>query len=270
MTTTLPDAQTLDLDLQSGWLTIWFNQPDKRNALTEELVADLTSVLLVVREDRAVRGITLRGRGGVFCAGGDLKMFKQAFQEEASRDDVVALSKGGAGLFDLINTMPQVIVALVEGPAYAGGFGIVCCADVVICDMSAKFALTETAIGLTPAQITPFVVQRLGLATARRLILTASRFTGKDAGAIGLADFTADGMQAIEAVEASLRSKVLACAPGAVADAKHLLLTLPSMDRQAQIDAAAENFADRMVSEEAREGIAAFVQKRKPDWAPDD
>lgn len=267
----LPATTAIDLELKSGWLTIWFNQPDNRNALSQELTGDLIRVLNAVRDDRAVRGITLRGRGGVFCAGADLKAFRAGHQGGAGgrREAVIEQSKRGAAMFDLVNAMPQVVVALVEGAAMAGGFGLACCCDVVICDANAKFAMTETAIGLSPAQISPFVVQKLGFATARRLMLTAARFDGAEARMLGFADFVAEGPAALEAIEMKIRSQVLKCAPGAIADTKALILALPRLDREQTVQAAAENFAGRMLSDEAREGIASFVEKRKPRWVAD-
>ena len=268
--TNLPKVTALELVLENGWLSIWFNQPKTRNALSTELTTDLVAVLEAVRDDRTVRGITLRGRGGVFCAGGDLKAFNKGQSGDADRresfDDVVAMSVRGAAMFDLVNTMPQVVVAVVEGAAMAGGFGLACCADLVICTPSARFAMTETAIGLTPAQISPFVIQKLGFATARRLMLTAARFEGVAAHSYGFADLLVDSEEDIGACETQIRKQVLACAPGAVADIKALILALPNLDRAAQIQAAAENFAGRLTSDEGREGVASFVEKRKPNW----
>lgn len=262
----LPNVTALELVQDGGWLTIWFNQPEKRNAFTDELLADLIKALEAAQADDTIRGITLRGRGGVFCAGGDLKNFKNNFQGDASRDDIIAMSKNAAYIFDLVNNMPKVVIVLIEGAAMAGGFGLTCCADVVLVENTARFAMTETSIGLSPAQIAPFVLQRLGYATGRRLMLTAARFTGEDAIALGLADFTADTVEELEAIEAQLRKQVLGTAPGAVAGTKELMGQLRTLDRPGQIQAAAENFADRMVSDEAREGIAAFFEKRKPYW----
>ncbi|MEP4446286.1 MAG: enoyl-CoA hydratase/isomerase family protein, partial [Marinomonas sp.] len=190
--TDLPKTETLELELQQGWLTIWFNQPDNRNALSDALVAELGAVLKGIRDDRTVRGITLRGRGGVFCAGADLKNFKENFQKSGDRTAIITMSSGAAEIFDLVNTAPQVVIVLIEGAAMAGGFGLSCCADVVICDSGARFAMTETAIGVSPAQISPFVIQKLGYATGRRLMLTAARFDGTEAHKLGFADFIAD------------------------------------------------------------------------------
>lgn len=264
--TKLPETKTLELDLKQGWLTIWFNQPDNRNALSDALVAELSSVLLSVRDDRTVRGITMRGRGGVFCAGADLKNFKENFQKSGNRDDIIKMSSGAAAIFDLVNTAPQVVIVLIEGAAMAGGFGLSCCADVVICESGARFAMTETAIGVTPAQISPFVIQKLGYATGRRLMLTAARFNGTQAHELGFADFIAGDVASLEAIEMQLRKQVLGAAPGAVAATKKLLGQIAGQPRDEVIRLAAENFADRMVSDEAKEGVASFFEKRKPNW----
>lgn len=263
----LPATTAVECDLKSGWLTIWFNQPQSRNALSQDLTGELMHVLQTVENNRSVRGITLRGRGGVFCAGGDLKAFQSSHQSKgAPRDAIVEMSKRGAGIFEMVNTMPQVVVAVVEGAAMAGGFGLACCADVVICEAGAKFAMTETAIGLTPAQISPFVIQKLGYATARRLMLTAARFDGREAQALGFADQVVDGSEALTAAEMDIRKRVLACAPGAIADLKALIHALPGLDRRATVQMAAENFADRLLSDEGKEGVASFLEKRKPRW----
>lgn len=263
----LPETETLELEFQNGWLTIWFNQPENRNALSDALVAELALVLKTVRDDRSVRGITLRGRGGVFCAGADLKNFRENFQASGNREDIIAMSGGAAEIFDLVNTAPQVVIVLIEGAAMAGGFGLSCCADVVICESGARFAMTETAIGVTPAQISPFVIQKLGYATGRRLMLTAARFDGAEAHGLGFADFIADDVAGLEATEMQLRKQVLGTAPGAVAATKKLLEEIAGKPRDDVIRLAAENFADRMVSDEAKEGVASFFEKRKPRWA---
>ncbi len=262
----LPETTTLDLVFEQGWLTVWLNVPDKQNALTNEMQADLRQVFSDIRDDRSVRGVSLRGRGGVFCSGGDLKQFKAELQTPEARDDVVAMSREAASLFDAVNEAPQVVIAVIEGAAMAGGFGLACCADAVICATDAKFSLTETMIGLTPAQIAPFIIQKMGYATARRLMLTAARFKGTDAEKYGFADFIGDDSDALEAAERRLKNQVLKCAPGAVADIKSLLLNIGGLEREAVVTAAAENFADRMVSDEARAGIQSFFDKQPAPW----
>ena len=119
----------------------------------------------------------------------------------------------------------------------------------------------------TPAQIAPFVIRKLGYSTGRRLMLTAARFDGHGAAELGFADFVADGVEALDEIEAGLRRQVLKCAPGAVADIKRLILDLPGLDRKAQVDAAARNFAGRLLGEEGREGVSSFLEKTCDDEA---
>lgn len=263
----LPEFSVLQVDSKSGWLTVWFNQPRVRNPLTDQMREELSALLEFVRDDRRIRGITLRGRGGVFCAGGDLKSFAALASGEVSRQSIVALSSDIGHLLKLVNSMPQPVIAVVEGAAIAGGFGLACCADIVLCDRNAKFALTETAIGLSPAQIAPYVIQKLGFPMARRLMLTAARFDGEAALKYGFADELADNSAALEALELDIKKMVLACAPGAIADTKALILALRGVtDSDQTVGIAAQNFADRMQSPEAKEGISAFFEKRKPSW----
>jgi len=264
------ETSAIELEHSEQWLTIWFNQPEKRNPLTDTMRVELLTTLDKVRDDRAVRGITLRGRGGVFCAGGDLRSFRSLASGEQSRDSIISMSSDIGDLLATVNTMPQALIAVIEGAAMAGGFGLACCADVVICQRDAKFAMTETAIGLSPAQIAPYAIQKMGYATARRLMVTAARFSGAEAHDYGFADFVVDDAEGLRACERDIRKSVLQCAPGAIADTKLLLHGLQSLDRQSVIEFAASNFADRVQSGEALEGISAFFDKRKPDWSEND
>ncbi len=265
---TLPHTENLLLEQDNGWLTIWFNRPETRNALSEALTDDLCTVLNTLRDDKACRGITLRGKGGIFCAGGDLKNFKAGFQGgEQSQADIEAASRAAGEMFDLINELPQVVVILVEGAAMAGGLGMVCTADVVAVTRDAKFAMTETTLGIPPAQIAPFVAQRLGLSAARRLMLTASRFNGEEAERLGLADFVVEDAAGLDQIEADIKKQVNRCAPGANAVTKEVVLATRHLNREEMVDFAAKGFASCMLSEEGKEGVAAFFEKRKPYWA---
>lgn len=258
----LPKCEALDLEPSGGWLDVWFNSPETRNPLTDKRAAELRTLCAVLRERDEIRGVTFRGRGGFFCAGGDLKSFQKMFTS-ATREDVLAMSVGAADLFHDINTLPQVTVMAIEGAAMAGGFGMACCGDVVVVHPDARFAFTETRIGLSPAQISPYVIQRLGARIGRRLMLTGASFTGAEAEALGFADTVTEDVDAsIQAVKAG----VLKCAPGAVAATKELILDLPMMTREETAIAAANVFADRLTSDEGREGVMSFAQKRKPNW----
>lgn len=262
----LPQTSAIDLDLQDEWLTIWFNEPEKRNPLSEVRSRDLMAVCEALADRRDIRGVTLRGRGGVFCAGGDLKAFSSVFQGTGDREATMAMSRAGGQLFDAINELPQVTVMAVEGAAVAGGLGLVCAGDVVVVEKTTKFSLTETMIGLSPAQIAPFIIARLGLRLARRLMLTGASFDGVGAVEMGLADEVADGVDGVDEAIAAARKQVIRCAPGAVADTKKLIHSVIGQTRAEQIELAAGVFADRIHSDEGREGVSSFIEKRKPRW----
>lgn len=149
----------------------------------------------------------------------------------------------------------------------AGGLGMVCAGDVVIVTKDAKFALTEPTIGIPAAQIAPYVVQRIGSTPARRIMLTAARLDGTEAGSLGLADFVADDATDLERIEAEVRAGVLRCAPVANAITKDIVRATQRLDNKAMIAFAAEGFAQGMISDEAREGIGAFLEKRSPSWS---
>ena len=265
--TNLPKTEKLDLELNGSWLTIWFNSPKNRNALSDQLTSELTETLNAVKNDRAVRGITLRGRHGIFCAGGDLKAFSASQGGGATHASMAHMNRGAGDLFDLIMGMPQVVIALVEGAAIAGGLGLMCCADIVAVTKDAKFSLTETMIGIPPAQIAPIIVARVGLPKARRLMLTGARFTGAETPDFNLSDFVVDDPAELEVVEAQIKTGVLKCAPGAIRATKEILMATPHLDREGQKDFAAKKFATALLSDEGKEGIVSFIEKRKPNWA---
>ncbi|SPJ28037.1 enoyl-CoA hydratase/isomerase family protein [Falsiruegeria mediterranea] len=259
----LPTSQHLELEQDGPWLTVWFNEPEKRNPLTNDRVEALIELCSAL-QTAPFRGVTFRGSGGIFCAGGDLKSFKTVFQGGATKDDVVALSLRAADLFDAVAALPQFTVMAVEGAVMAGGFGLACIGDMVIAAQGTKFSLSETRIGLTPAQIAPFVVARLGMPAARRMMLTGAMLDTDAAQAVGLVDQVTDDMDAALTAQ---HKKVLAAAPQALATIKRQLAALPFQTRDEQRQMAADTFADRMLSDEAREGISAFFDKRKPNWA---
>jgi isohexenylglutaconyl-CoA hydratase len=260
---------TIELIRDGHWMTLRLNRPAQRNAMTREMTAELTEALSALRTDGSVRGITLRGAGGWFCAGGDLAEFRADFQSgPPDRAEIEAASRAAGALFQMLDTMPQVTVALVEGGAMAGGLGLMCACDLSIATWDATFALTETTLGIPPAQIAPYIRARVGLAQARALMLTAPRFTGVEAAEMGLVSSVVAEAAALDTEEARLRDRLRRCAPGAVAVTKDILLN-PCKETEAAIDAAARAFATCILSQEGREGIAAFFEKRKPNWARD-
>lgn len=259
---------TIEVEREGGWATLWFDRPERRNALSGRLVEETLDALARVRDDRSLRGLTFRGRGKVFSAGGDLKQFL-AHNQGGEREPVMETSREIAALLDAVAAQPQVTVARVHGAAVAGGLGLMCACDHAMADAAATFALTETTLGLAPAQIAPFVIDRVGARTARRLMLSAATLRGEAALEAGLVDAVAVSDAEMDAREEAFRDAVRRAAPGAVANLKALLRALPGRSRAEQVELAAASFADALLSAEAREGIAAFFDRRAPTWAGD-
>ncbi len=263
----LPRPATLILEKEHGALTIWFNQPESRNALSAEMAEELSAVLDAVADDRSIRAVILRGRGGVFCAGGDIKSFKSSMQGEMNRAEVAAANRSFGYLMEKLNEQPQLVIVLVEGAAIGGGLGLACVSDVTITIASAKFRLSETSLGIPPAQIAPFVTERVGLTAARRVMLTGASFDGREAAALGIAHFCVEDADAMEEACRGVLRQLRDCAPGATAVTKAIIFEATRRARGDALDFAADSFADCMLGDEGREGVAAFVGKRKPNWA---
>ena len=263
----LPDVDNLLLENDGDTLTIWFNRPEARNALSQAVADDLAAVLEALPGESRTRFVLLRGKGGVFCAGGDLKMFKTVFQGGADRDDIVRFNADFGRLMKAVQALPQLFVVLIEGAAMAGGLGLSCLADVVVTTADARYALTEVTLGIPPAQITPVVMQRIGASEARRLLLTAARFDGREAGRLGFAHFVEDSPQALESRAAEIISQARRGAPGAIARTKEIINAVDRLDGEQLVNFAAERFADCMLGDEAKEGLAAFAEKRLAKWS---
>ena len=266
--TTLPDTTDLILEPRGSVLTIWFNRPEARNSLSAEMVDELSAVLDAVRDDRSLRTIILRGKGGFFCAGGDIKGFKSGLQGGAPDPGEVA--RGNRSFGDVmikLNEQPQAVIILVEGAAIGGGLGLACVGDVTIVTRDARFRLSETSLGIPPAQIAPFVTERVGLTQARRLMLTGARFKGEEAVHYGIGHMLAEDAGDLEAKCAEVLEQIALCAPGANAVTKGIVFETTRRPRPEALDFASRGFASCMLSEEGREGVSAFVEKRKPAWA---
>lgn len=264
----LPATRSLLLEPNGAWLTVWFNRPESRNALSDEVLEDLVAVAAALENNSDVRGVTFRGKGGVFCAGGDLKGFARiGAAGDGARALATEVSRNVARGLRAIRELPQLTVAAVEGAAMAGGFGIACACDVLVTTRDARFALTETRIGLSPAQIAPYVIERLGFATARRLMLLGSQFDGAAAHELGMADFLADNNDALDGVLEDVRRQVTLCAPSAIAATKRVIAAAQTLPREQFVERAGELFADSLVGDEGQEGFRSFLEKRKPSWA---
>ncbi|MCY1527861.1 putative enoyl-CoA hydratase [compost metagenome] len=251
-------------------LHVTLNRPDSRNAMSLAMVQELRAVLAAVGNDRSVRALVLRGAGGHFCAGGDIKDMAGIRASGARSKGVDAyreLNRAFGSLLEEAQNAPLVLVAVLEGAVLGGGFGLACVSDIAIAHSGAKFGMPETTLGILPAQIAPFVAKRIGLTQARRLALTAARFDGAEAGRLGLVHFCeADDAGVAERLALVLK-QVRQCAPQANAATKALLLATETEPLDAVLDHAAELFAVAVTGEEGAEGTMAFVQKRAPRWA---
>ncbi|EJM07704.1 enoyl-CoA hydratase/carnithine racemase [Pseudomonas sp. GM102] len=262
---TLPICQTLLLERHNGVLHITLNRPDSRNAMSLQMVAELRAVLAAVRDDRQVRALVIGGAGGHFCAGADIKDMANARAQGATA--YRELNRAFGTLLEEAQHAPQVVITVLQGAVLGGGFGLACVSDIAMADHQAQFGLPETSLGLLPAQIAPFVVQRIGLTQARRLALTAARFDGTQARRMGLVHFVEHDPQALAERLDEVLAHVLCCAPGANAATKKLLLASAVQLSDGLLDQAAEWFSEAVTGDEGVEGTMAFVQKRKPGWA---
>lgn len=266
----LPNPEHLLLR-RDGWrLHVTLNRPDVRNAMSFAMVHEIVAVFDAIADRRDVRAVVLRGAGGHFCAGGDIKDMAGARNQKPGDDGIDPMAKANRSfgtMLQRIEASPQAVIAVCEGAVMGGGFGLACVSDVAIAVQGAKFRLPETGLGITPAQIAPFIVRRIGLTQARRLAVTGGKLSAGQAVALGLAhEVVQDESQLDERLEAVL-SEVGRCAPNAVALTKKLVLAVGQKPLDEVLDDAAADFAVAARGPEAMEGMAAFLQKKTPSWA---
>ena len=246
-----------------GVATVALNRPDKRNAMSGEMIAELTEAAASLGADPEVRVVVMTGKGSVFCAGADLGWMRRLISG-SSEDRRLEAGKLAAMLGGW-NTVPKPVIARVNGSAYGGGLGLVAVADIVVASEGATFGLTETRLGLIPATISPYVFARLGEGGARRTFITAKTFGSSEAAELGLVNCAVPPDEIDATVEAEVQAALL-CAPGAVAEAKSLIRLLAGTHSQELLEETASRLVDRWQDRESLEGIAAFFERRKPDW----
>ena len=246
-----------------GVATLTLNRPEKHNALSAPMLDELTAAAARLGADPAVRVVVLTGAGASFCAGGDLGwMQAQAATDAAGR---AAEARRLAGILAALDGLEKPLIGRVQGQAFGGGLGLMSVCDVAVGVSGARFGFTETRLGLIPATIGPYVVARMGGALARRVFASARLFDAAEA--VGL-NLLARAV-APEALDAAIDAEVtpyLACAPGAVAEAKALLRRLTPPPDAATVAMTVEALTRRWESPEAAEGIAAFFARSRPGW----
>ena len=266
----LPETKHLLLELKDSVLYATLNRPEARNAMNTAVLDDFDNVFDAIADDRSVRAVVLRGAEGNFCAGGDLKEMAQARFSPASEDGVDAVatySRRFGAMLRKVNAAPQAVIAVIEGAVLGGGFGLACASDVAIAHADAKFGLPETSRGIPPAQIAPFVVERIGLTQARRLGVCGGRFKGEEAARLGLVHFVEQDEAGLQTRLDEVLGQIRNCAPGANAVTKAIMLQVGRMDMDQVLDHAAAEFSACIRGEEGVEGTTAFVEKRAPSWA---
>jgi isohexenylglutaconyl-CoA hydratase len=267
MTTSLPVCETLLLSVDNACLTVTFNRPETRNAMNNQMAAELNAVVDYLFTAQAIRTVVFRGADHNFCAGGDIKERRaQVAETRPGHDPVFERNVGAGRLFRKMARLPQTTIAYVEGAAVGGGFGFACLLDITLVEASAKLGMPETTLGVAPAQIAPHVVRRIGLTQARHLALTGRRINGEEALRLDIAQYLFHGEEDGERQLATLLAQIDRCGPQATAATKAIMNATLEMDADEIIEFAARRFAELNQGEEGREGQAAFVEKRPPRW----
>jgi isohexenylglutaconyl-CoA hydratase len=264
----LPRSDAAHAARRPGVWYITLNRPDCRNAMSMQMVRELRAVLAEAQATADARVLVLRGAGGHFCSGGDIRDMAAARAREAEAPGALAEVNAAFGeLCVAFASTGLAVVAVVEGTVMGGGFGLACVADVVLAAPSASFRLPETSLGLVPAQIAPFLVERLGYAEAKRLAVTGARLDGRAALALRLVHELHEPA-GLDGALSRILSDILQCAPGALAATKALLAPARFQPPASLVPHAAGVFARAALGPEGAEGTAAFMQKRRPSWAP--
>jgi isohexenylglutaconyl-CoA hydratase len=251
-----------------GVWKVTLNRPESRNAMSLQMVRELRTVLTEAQATADARVLVLRGAGGHFCSGGDIRDMAAARAREAETPGALAEVNAAFGeLCVAFASTGLAVVAVVEGTVMGGGFGLACVADVVLASPSATFRLPETGLGVVPAQIAPFLVERLGYAEAKRLAVTGAKLDGRAALALRLVHEVHEPAE-LDGALSRVLSDILHCAPGALAATKALLARARFESPASLVPHAAAVFARAALGPEGAEGTTAFVQKRKPSWAP--
>ena len=244
----------LRIERDGDVLRVTLARPDSRNAFDDALIAELSEAFVDVGTSRAV---VLSGDGASFCAGADVEWMRASadLDREANIADATALRR----MFEAIDGCPAPVVASVHGHAFGGGVGLVAVSDIVVSDPATVFAFSEVKLGIVPAVISPFALRKIGESAARRYFVTGERFDAGTALRIGLVhEVTSDRDAALEGVLGELRT----AGPRAARHAKRLVLDRPDGAETAR------RIAERRTSDEGQEGLRAFLERRRPAWAP--
>lgn len=260
-------ANNLILDIDArGVATVTLNRAEKHNAFNDDVIGELNDTFAALGTNDAVRVIVLTGAGKSFSAGADLNWMKQTatYSTADNKADAMRLS----GMLSTLATCPKPTIAFVNGAAFGGGVGLTACCDIGIALSTAVFSLSEVKLGLTPATISPYVVQAIGVRAAQRYFLTGERFDGIEARRIGLVHEIAQTVDEAHMILDGIIDQLLTGGPTAQSDCKDLIKLVTGRDIDYTIrEETAARIADRRASAEGQEGLTAFFDKRKPSWS---
>ena len=257
-------SQNLSITQAGAVARITLTQPEIRNAFSDEVIAELTAAFTEVGARADVRAIVLAAEGPAFCAGANLNWMRR--MADYTREENLADAAKLAEMLRVIYACPKPTIARVQGDVYAGGMGLVAACDMAVSVDTAGYCLSEVRLGLIPATISPYVIRAMGARAAHRYFLTAERFDAAEALRIGFVHQVVAGDQLDAAVDA-LTKALVSASPNAVRACKRLVQEVAEREIDAQLIAATvEGIADIRVSDEGREGVQSFLQKRKPGW----
>jgi methylglutaconyl-CoA hydratase len=247
-----------------GVAIVTLDRPEKHNVFDENVIAELTATFERLLGDESVRVMVLRSNGKHFSAGADLDWMKRMADHEY--EDNIRDANALARMLHLLNYLPFPTIARVQGAAMGGGAGLVCCCDIAVANSKASFAFSEAKLGLIPATITPYVLQSIGAQAARRYFLTAERFDARRALQLGMVSELVEDNELDVTID-ELVETILINSPEAVKAAKKLINEIEDKPvTQALMQMTSEGIANIRASEEGKEGLAAFLEKRKPWW----
>ena len=270
--------KTIEIEVMNHVGILWLNRPEIRNALNDDVMNEISTALTAMEKDSGVRALCLAGRGTAFCAGGDLNWMKKMASHtpaQVARDAKVhsatkvrsaAIKVRSADIFHQLHTFRKPTVARIHGPAYAGGMGLVAACDIAVASMDASFCLSEVKIGLIPATISPYVIRAMGERMASRYFLTAERFDAAEAYRIGfIHDITPPGE--LDAKVNDILGHLILGGPRALDESKKLIALVGNAKLTPALRTeTVKRIGAARASSEGKEGIASFLQKRKPKW----
>ncbi len=267
----LPETEHISLRLEQRVLHLTLDRPERRNAMSFQMVEEIEAALASVREHvESVRVVVIRGSGGHFCAGGDIKDMAASRGAEPGpdgRDPMAVANRRFGTLLQAVEAAPQPVLMVCEGAVMGGGFGLACVGDITFALEGARFRLPETGLGITPAQVMPFIVRRIGLTQARRLAVTGSTLSAEQSVNVGLAHEYCATQAGLETALQETLQQVFRCAPRATAATKQLALRVGTAPLDTLLDRAADEFAQLGRGDEAMAGMMAFLSKQPPPWA---